>query len=365
MAKTKIFSNIFAIAWKRYKSLPHDEKPIINTFLIVLAFLSASTAILEYIRGAELIPIAGSIVIIYTAIAVSSMVAIIYTLFDRLSIITPIEQKLTNEISRVGDIVERTSTDVRYMKDEFSNYQTEMRSDTEETLTQFQHYDKYLISRSKFGLNSLVGVRVHKDEGDPSVSVTREPFALKLFTHDVPSGGYIGYLISFINADQEYADAIEAAVKRGVHVKLLLMRPTADTAPAEARWRDCYMNDKQYQDYSEFISEITEKYRKFWRLERKLKAASERHEGSFQLLSYDASLSFPMIVVKESVASTVADVVYTGFYTSLDSNSVPHVEWRGGDFRMCVLFEETFESKWSRAKPFDPSDAATGEPSII
>ncbi len=290
------------------------------------------------------------------------MVAIIYTLFDRLSIITPVEQKLAEEIEHIGAIARETAGAIQQMKDDLKEYEEKAWEATHETVSEMQHYDKYVIARSKFGFNALVGLDVQKDAGEPNVIAKPEPFSLKLFNESVPASGSIDYLISFITDDVAYSEAIEKAVRRGVQVRLMLMKPTPDTPPAEARWRDCYVNDEQYETYDEFISEVVEKYRKFWRLERKLHDATPKPKGSFRLLAYDASLSVPMIVVREDSKSSHVDVVYTGFYTALDSNLMPFIEWRGGDYRIGAKFHASFEAKWDRALPFDPRDNALQSP---
>lgn len=185
----------------------------------------------------------------------------------------------------------------------------------------------------------------------PDAYFEQEDFALNIL-RDAKANSQIALLNSFIANDTIYCEAIERALSRGANVRILLMSPKADSPVANARWEDCYRHYEEYAgSYDDFIREIESKFRKFERLGKTASALKRKsfETGTYEMRSYSSSLNLPMVLVWDRLTQQIPERGYTGFYTTVDANRMPFIEWRGGDFRILEKFGVLFDQKWESA----------------
>jgi hypothetical protein len=59
-----------------------------------------------------------------------------------------------------------------------------------------------------------------------------------------------------------------------------------------------------------------------------------------------------LLLTEDPQNSPLPDVAFTGFYGRLSSESMPYIEWRGGEFRAIQRFADIFDGKWEQCEDY-------------
>jgi hypothetical protein len=354
----KIMPNIWSASRNKYRALDPADKSIVRSYIYLFIVIIIFMLINEIIKSElfvnsfvkwpawirDPVEIFSTSITSLAAILLSIMVAIVFSVLDRLSLLSPLEREMADKVTKLDNNINALNELIDQQNKKVDNI-------VSDTIKKSLDYDKYAVARGSFGFNSVVGLTIRKSKIDPDVSIEKDNFILKIFRNS-PPGGEILYMNSFITDDQQYHEALIIAIKRGTAVRMMLMTPREDSPVAHARWMDCYKHMDEYEEYSDFIAEIKQKFTKFARLSTKMNSSTPLYKpGAFELREYAVSLNHPMVIVREDINSPTIDRAYTGFYMSLDANEMPYIEWRGGDVRILNRFSDMFEQKWMRVEP--------------
>lgn len=313
------FANLFSVIASNYRSLRESDRLIINSYVAIILIVSIA---LIYIgiqsRDSE------NWLYVITGLLFSILVAVVFVIFDRLGVVTPIASRIDKSNQLLESLID-----------------------------QLQGYEKYRHARFSFGFNAIVGISGKKPESAPDISFEVRDFALAIF-NDAKDGDEISYMNSFILNDISYYNAISQAVMRGANIRVLLMKPDANAPVVIARYTDYYEEANKYTSPSDFVADIMPRYRYLDRLRGEMEKRRETHPstGKFEIRYYTKSLNFPMITVAKpkGMGIVVPEVAYTGFYAGLNAEQMPYIEWRGGDFEIIKKLDAVFKAKWKACR---------------
>lgn len=264
---------------------------------------------------------------IVAAVMAGLVVAISFSILDRLGILMPIER----DIKSLIDMSSQQQETVKIASAEISGY------------------SKYRDARHRFGFNAILG-EIDRDHSEKPVIDQRKMDDLIIDIFNSRSeGSKIYFMNSYLSPDFDYYAAIKSAVKRGVEVRMMLMLPKASKPAVIARFTDQKNSNAPFDNIKEFIEYIRPHYQRFdgLRYELEKENMTENFDGSFEIRYYSISLNFPLILIKDTNSTSDSfDVAYTGFYAGRSSEQMPYIEWRGGDFRIISYFSKLFEGKW-------------------
>ena len=304
-----------------YRKLDEDDKQLVRSFVkVILLFVIISLSLIIANRMMQLSQTAGAALEIGLALCAGIIVALSFSLFERVGILTPIESNIR-----------------AIMRD--SKREADLLSD----------YDDYRRAKTDFGFQSVAAKT--SDDGPGSITIDErgmDDIILDLFKQAQP-GSSVDYMNSFVNSDYEYYRTIKAAVQRGVNVRMLLMDPDPSKAAAQARFRDYRRFVPGCTTMTEFIDHIMHRYDDFDGLKNEIEKgrSRKRSSGRFEIRYYSDALNFPLVTIRDpSSEARLPDVAYTGFFAGVSSESMPYLEWRGGLFRIIQHFYDLFEHKW-------------------
>jgi hypothetical protein len=259
---------------------------------------------------------------ILSPIIFSVIVTICFAIFDRLGILLPVER-------RIGSLIEQIRSDG-----------SDAKVGLAQAIRALEQYAKYRNARLVGGMVGIPNLSVI----DPthlqhSEIVSRD--MLSLVIESAAAGSTIYYMNTVVERDP----GIEAAVKRGVKVKLLVMDPD-DDIQVRARFNDI----REHTTYQPLGFKPFLRQRAFHLCEIR-DLFNKRHEatgGSLEVRFFEGSLNYPLLAILEGEINERA-VVYTGFYGSYSSEEMPYIEWREGTFRARQKFLDIFEHKWEQS----------------
>jgi hypothetical protein len=275
------------------------------------------------------------------ALAVSAaisgiIVGISFSIIDRIGFAAPIEDRLYDLLQE--------------------NQQINL--ELQKTVVETKNYTKYNNTRNRFGINDVKGRLNRNATGDVFIERGSDEFAIDLFNEAKP-GSLIRYMNTFMESADKYYHAISDAIERGVHIRLLMMKADTDSPAFINRYTDCLQHIFPDRSPLSLINMINSHLDNIASLEatRRRLIACGKHPGQFELRCYWKSLNFPMLLLSESGNEDhIPDVAYTGFYGSISSESMPYIEWRGGEFRAIRRFKDVFDGKWKQCEPYSPPE---------
>lgn len=311
---------------KKYNKLSTDDRAYVNTLMAIsLTIIVILFAITYYNKEGEKYFVLGS------SILMSFIVGASFTIFDRIGVAAPLEEKLSNTLH----MMQAQSQEFKAIVD------------------QQPDYPSYIAARQKFG---LVGVKGDIDKRTKPPQVKRGSDAFILSVIDAaPSGSTIRYMNTYMEDESRYRFAIEEAAKRGVDLKIMLVYPDIQNSAAFiARYEDCLKDIFHGDRIEEVIHLVRGMMHPLDCVPRKIRSlrSTDSNIGSVEIRYYSRSLNFPMLIVTNPLPHhrTVleGDVAYTGFYTKFSSEAMPYLEWRDGEFRMIEKFSALFDHKWEQ-----------------
>jgi hypothetical protein len=181
--------------------------------------------------------------------------------------------------------------------------------------------DRELLESSKYGFSGFATTAPRKafnnlEEGD-------ELLWLDTYSPDLPL----------------FRDKIQAAVKKGAHLRMLVIDPEAATAHmrADEIADDGYGDTHFCGAAREFLSALVEVAEKLG-----------DEKGRIEVRAYKDLPGVPMYVHLRN-KRPIAGV--TGFFLSAPSFDEAHLCWRSADNGMLTSFVDHFEHKWRRSPP--------------
>lgn len=314
---------VFASPIAKYKTLNNSDRAYVNTILLFSSLVVLlSIGLVSYFDKQGILSLASSF-------ALSIVVAVSFNVFDRIGVQAPIEERL---------------------KDTFNALKRQS-EDYKELLENRPDYSVIKVAKDSFG---LVAIRGALDVSKRPAKVLRgtDEFALEVINR-AQRGTTIRYMNTYLQDTFNYCREIEDAAKRGVNFKMLFMYPDVKNSPAfNARYQDCLRN----VFYGKKIEDVMHQVRSMMHLLDALPniVRSQRADNSLigecEIRYYSESLNFPMLCVtyEKDGSENIPTVAYTGFYTSISSESMPYIEWRDGEFNIVSKFIELFDKKWEK-----------------
>lgn len=314
---------IFASPFRGYSQIKSEDRAHINTVaMIVLFCIALSIFVGHLIDGSK--GVYNAIIAILIGIVTGAS----FSILDRIGVASPAEE-------RMEKIFESTE---------------DQRAKMIDILEETQDYTKYSNSRKKFGFNNVMGNLEQNPDGTYKMKRRSDEFAIDKFIN-AKSGSVIRYMNTFMENDSDYYDAIKLAVTNGVNLKIMLLKPDANSPAFQNRYIDCMEELFDHQSIETVAEMMKARLRQLDALMKSMKnqSISESGKGSLEVRYYTKSLNFPMLLLTENpeIASK-PDVAYTGFYGTISSEAMPYVEWRGGDFRMIEKLTDIFDRKWNQ-----------------
>ena len=312
-----------------YSNLDENGKGFVNKLFLWVIILFLSLAIVQFISiySPPWLQLA-----MQTCSAIFSglSIGILFSIFDRVGLLTPVESKLS-EILENQIETEKLLTDTANNLQGFTNYQ---------------------IARLDFGFNSIFGAieqsskpkKFHMSQGETDSEI------IKLIDSTGANTKFC-FLNSYIEASR-YRDSIYRAVERGAIIRFLLAKPKISSSPLCDRFNDYVVRDGVYIELSDFIFHVEDRMKPLVRLSNQVNLLRSEHKirGKFEIKFYENSLNFPLMSLNERVGtSDIPQVIWTGFYGHTSSESIPYIEWRGGALEIISIFSNMFENKWKDA----------------
>jgi hypothetical protein len=325
--------SIFYDIWQRYSSLKEPDKALVNTFILFLLIfvLAGVVCVVKFPENTAAIVLAS----VFSSTAVST----IYSIFDRLSLLTPVEGRLEKIL---GDMQLSITT----LENDAKSRATKNEELVEKFIgvtKQMVSYDESNISRQMFGFDSIVGRKPVRKSG--GIDFKKRDVLLKVLSR-AKKGDQIVCLTSFI--DNDSADAIQRATNSGAHLRLMMMLPREDAEVVRARWKDFY--DGFHENCAAFVAYIAPRAQRIAAIRRRIENLNTigSVHGTFQLRFYTKSLNFPLVVHSLASVSNAAsdEYAYTGFYANMNAEDMPYIVWHGGQFEVIDKFKKMFEAKW-------------------
>lgn len=266
----------------------------------------------------------------FEAALIAIIVGASFSFIDRMGFAAPIEDrllKLLNEIEAGNEKLD-------------------------ETVDKTQDYIRYVNLKKKFGVLDVEGELAQPTSGHMEIARDSHEFALRLFEKAEP-GSLIRYMNTFLEDEPLYYDAIGDAIKRGVHVRLLMINPHRESAAFLNRYNDCLRYLYPYESSADIVTKIRSKLRVLENITflRDALVVEGKHPGLFEMRYYENSLNFPMLLLSETTEEgKIPYVAYTGFYGQASSEAMPYIKWREGRFNANKRFVDIFDGKWDRCE---------------
>jgi hypothetical protein len=331
-------TNVLSHAFGNYKLLHQSDKAVIRTFILFLVLLVSGGIACTYLFPDS------TAAIVLAAVFSSTAVSVIYSIFDRLSVLSPVENRISQAIADLRAVlvnVDASSAD-RAKKNE------ELVAKFREAAGEVIWYHKYSRARHDFGFNAVLGLECFHESSKTRFE-TRNIIVERL--QEAKKGDEICYLISYIEDVKAFRVAVTDAVERGVSVRVMLMKPDESAEVVISRWKDIY--DSSHASCADFVKHIRLVAQKVLWTRRDLENIStmDGNTRMFDVRFYTKSLNFPLIITSSgSVSGTAGLVAYTGFYANNNAEEMPFIEWRGGAFQIVERFKAMFESKWQECE---------------
>jgi len=334
---------------RQYKSLEYDDRAIINTYILILIFISLAIIFVSYsCQGFALFPV---IFPALSGLAISVNAGIAFSVIDKIGVLTPISIKIENNMKLLNNSIESIRNQIGDDFELLSKRIVENLDAVQEAFQEHLGYAHYIAARNIFGFRSIDGmIKNKKTEYYGGKRDFSEPLAV--IFHKAKPTQTIYYVNSCISNVELYVDAITDAVNRGVNVRMMLMTPSEESSAARSRYLTYFSHMSSYDDIGNFIDGIRQTYNPFDEMTDNFSKRKIDHPetGDFQIRYYCDSLDFPLVMIADKGKHKLPYVAYTGFYIQRRSEEMPFVRWIGGEFGFIDLLFEFYNQKWERCE---------------